>query len=404
MSPNFKMPTKDNYDVIIVGGAIYGSSVAWFLTNNEDFNGSVLVVEMDPSYEFASTSLTNSCIRQQFSQKINIFLSQHGANYVKNFKSFMNDDSRVPEIIFHEFGYMYLANNKTSIETLKSLQKIQKACGAGTKHLTPAEIKNLYPFYNIKDIKGANHNIIDEGYFDGNTVFYWWKKKARENGVEYIDNEVVEINLCKNKKKVASVTLKTGQIIPCENLVNASGPRACKTSKMVGIDIPVEPRKRYSFIFKSPKPLDRDLPLTIDPSGVHIRSDGQNYLAGCGPEFDPAVRYDDFSFEPNIWEEKVWPILANRIPHFETVRLINSWVGHYAYNTFDQNAILGRHPDITNFIFVNGFSGHGLQQSPGIGKCISELIIFNQYRSLDLSALDFNRITENKPLVEVAVI
>ena len=404
MSPNFKIPTKDKYDVIIVGGAIYGSSVAWFLTNNEDFDGRVLVVEMDPSYEFASTSLTNSCMRQQFSQEINIFLSQHGANYVKNFKNFMNDDPRVPEIIFREFGYMYMANSTTSVEALKSVQKIQKACGAGTKHLTPSEIKNHYPFYNIKDIEGANHNIIDEGYFEGNTIFYWWKKKAKENGVEYIDNEVVEINLSKNGKKVTSVTLKTGQIIPCENLVNASGPRASKTSKMVGIEIPVEPRKRYSFIFKSPKPLDQDLPLTIDPSGVHMRSDGQNYLAGCGPDVDPAVRYDDFSYESNIWEEKVWPILANRIPNFETVRLINSWVGHYAYNTFDQNAILGRHPDIKNFIFVNGFSGHGLQQSPGIGKCISELIIFNQYRSLDLSALNFNRIKENKPLVEVAII
>ena len=112
-------------------------------------------------------------------------------------------------------------------------------------------------------------------------------------------------------------------------------------SNILGIQLPVEPRKRYTFIFDAEKPLDRDLPLTIDPSGVHMRSEGQYYLAGCPPDVDPAVEYDDFTQDHNIWQEKVWPILANRIPQFESIKLLNSWAGHYAFNTLDQNAIVG---------------------------------------------------------------
>ncbi|MGB1148157.1 MAG: NAD(P)/FAD-dependent oxidoreductase, partial [Alphaproteobacteria bacterium] len=203
---------------------------------------------------------------------------------------------------------------------------------------------------------------------------------------------------------VDSVTLATGEVISAGKVVNASGPRAVLTSRMVGVEMPVEPRKRYTFIFDAANPLDRDLPLTIDPSGVHMRTDGRYYLAGCPPDVDPAVDYDDFVEDHSIWEEKVWPIIANRIPQFEQIKLINSWAGHYAFNTLDQNAILGPHTKIGNFIFSNGFSGHGLQQSPAIGRGLSEMLIYNEYRSLDLSPFGFDRIEEGRPFLERAVI
>ncbi|MEM7259067.1 MAG: FAD-binding oxidoreductase, partial [Pseudomonadota bacterium] len=176
------------------------------------------------------------------------------------------------------------------------------------------------------------------------------------------------------------------------------------TSRMAGIELPVEPRKRYTFIFAAEQPLDRDLPLTIDPTGVHMRTDGTYYLAGCPPDVDPAVEYDDFVQDHSIWENKVWPIIANRIPEFEAIKLTNSWAGHYAFNTFDQNAILGPHTEIENFIFVNGFSGHGFQQSPAMGRGTAELITYGEYRSLDLSAFNYQRIADNTPFVESAVI
>ncbi|MFT7674940.1 MAG: glycine/D-amino acid oxidase-like deaminating enzyme [Gammaproteobacteria bacterium] len=397
-------PKQTSYDVVIVGGAMYGSSVSWFLANNPDFDGSILVVERDPSYSACSTVHTNSCIRQQFSHELNIRISQFGADFVQNLPKFMGNDPRVPNLPIQSFGYMYLANTEAFASTLRDSQALQQACGAGTRHMTGEEIKQEYPFYLVDDIIGANHNPINEGYFDGGTVFDWFRKSGKENGVEFIGNEVVSMNLNAAKTQVESIRLKSGEDISCGKVVNASGPRAILTCRMAGIDIPVEPRKRYTFIFDAEQPLDRDLPLTIDPSGVHMRTDGQYYLAGCPPNDDSVVDYDDYEPDHNIWQEKVWPTIATRIPQFEAIKVVNSWIGHYAYNTLDQNAILGPHSKVENFIFVNGFSGHGLQQSPAMGRGISELITYGEYRSLDLSPFGYGRIERNEPFIEKAII
>lgn len=397
-------PQKKHYDVVIVGGAIYGSSVAWFLTDNPDFDGSILVVEREPSYSACSTAHTNSCMRQQFSREINVRISQFAADFVKNFRQYLGDDPRVPDLPLQSYGYMYLADNEAFAENLRESQKVQASCGAGTRIMTAAEIKRDYPFYNVEDIVAGSHNRVDEGYFDGATMFDWWRRSARERGVEYLANEVVAMTSNASSNRIESITLKTGEVVGCATVVNASGPRAILTSRMAGIEIPVEPRKRYTFIFEAEQPLDRDLPLTIDPSGVHMRTDGLYYLAGCPPDDDPAVDYDDFEQDHDIWQQKVWPIIANRIPQFEAIRLTNSWAGHYAFNSFDQNAILGPHTVIENFIFVNGFSGHGLQQSPAMGRGISELITYGEYRALDLSPFGFERIENNQPFNEKAII
>ena len=404
MAAQFAAPEQSNYDVVIVGGAMYGSSVAWWLSQNPHFDGSILVVERDPTYEFTSTSHTNSCMRQQFSAEINIRISQFAAEFVKNFKDYMGGDERVPEIVLQSYGYMYLADNDRFADTLKNAQQIQQSLGAGTRHMTAEEIGREYPFYNLEGIIAGNHNPVDEGYFDGATVFDWWKRKARENGVEYCTNEVVAIGLNSGGTRVEKVTVSTGETVNCGAVVNCSGPRAVKTSRMAGIEIPVEPRKRYTFIFDAENPLDQDLPLTIDPTGVHMRTDGQYYLSGCPPDDDPAVDYDDFIEDYSIWEEKVWPAIANRIPQFEAIKLVNSWVGHYAFNTLDQNAIIGPHTKVDNFIFANGFSGHGFQQSPAMGRGISEWITYGEYRSLDLSPFGYGRIERNEPFSEKAVI
>ena len=397
-------PKNKAYDVVIVGGAMYGSSVAWFLSNNPDFDGSILVVERDPTYEFTSTAHTNSCIRQQFSNEINVRVSQFGARFVKNFREFMDNDERVPDVLLQSYGYMYLADNDAFASTLKETQKIQQKLGAGTKYMTADEIKRDYPFYNMDDIIGGNHNLVDEGYFDGNTLFDWWKRSAKEKGVEYLTNEVVSMTRNAAGTRVESVTLKSGDTVSCGTVVNASGPRAILTSRMAGIEIPVEPRKRYTYIFDAEQPLDRDLPLTIDPVGVHMRTDGQYYLAGCPPDDDPAVDYNDFVQDHSVWEEKAWPTIAHRIPQFEAIKLINSWAGHYAFNVFDQNAITGPHTQVENFIFVNGFSGHGFQQSPAIGRGTAELIAYGEYRELDLSPFNYERIVRNEKFVEKAII
>lgn len=402
---NTHAPAKTTYDVVIVGGAIMGSSAAWFLSDDKDFDGTVLVIEKDPSYEFASTMHTNSCMRQQFSTTLNVHISQFAADFVKNLPRHMGNDERVPTLNIHNFGYMYLADNDGFADVLRESQAIQIAAGAATQLMTAEQIKAAYPFYNVDDIVLGSINTVDEGFWDGTAVFDWWRKSARERGVEYVQNEVVAMTKNANGTRVESVTLKSGEVIACGQVLNTSGPRAIETAKMAGLAIPVEPRKRFSWVFTAEQPLDRDLPLTIDPSGVHVREHGGGtYQCGGHTEIDPAVDYDDFHMDHALWENHVWPVLATRIPQFEAIKVQSEWAGHYSYNTFDQNAIMGPHTTVENFFFLNGFSGHGLQQSPAMGRGTAEIMVHGAYKSLDMSPFNFERIDQNRPILEKAII
>jgi glycine/D-amino acid oxidase-like deaminating enzyme len=268
--------------------------------------------------------------------------------------------------------------------------------------MTPEEVARAYPFYNLDGILAANHNTVDEGYFDGAGLFSAFRGDARARGVTYLSDAVAAIERLGDR--IAAVRLASGRRVACGWLVNASGPRAARTAAMAGLDLPVEPRKRFTYVFSAQHPLPCDLPLTIDPSGVHVRSDGSNYMAGCAPRDDRAVDPDDFEMDHSLWEDRVWPILAHRIPAFEAVRLRQGWAGHYAYNTLDQNAVLGPHGEVGNFLFANGFSGHGLQQAPAVGRGIAEWIVHGAYRTLDLSPLGHARIATGTPLAEAAII
>lgn len=402
LKPITAQPERDSYDVVIVGGAIIGSSVAWFLSANPDFDGSILVVERDGSYEQSSTAHTNSCMRQQFSNELNIKMSRFAADFVRNFRQYLGDDPEVPDLAVNHFGYMYLAGDEAFASVLRENQQIQADLGAATKIMSPSEIAATYPFYNVDGIICGSHNLVDEGYFDSGTMFDWWRRKARANGAEYLANEVVGIE--RSGDVVTGVTLGTGETVSAGTVVNASGTRAVLTAEMAGLALPVEPRRRYTFMFDAAEPLEMDLPLTIDPSGVHVRTDGGSYMGGCTPDHDPAVDYDDFAMDHDIFEDKVWPALANRIPAFERIKVISQWAGHYAHNTVDHNAIVGPHHEVANFIFVNGFSGHGLQQSPAMGRAVSEWITYGEYRSLDLGPLGYERIVNHEPFIETAII
>ncbi len=402
---NTETPKQSSYDIVIVGGAIMGSSAAWFLTENKDFDGRVLVVERDSTYAACSTTHTNSCMRQQFSTELNVRISQFAADFVKNLRPYMGGDDRVPELSIHNFGYMYLADTGDFADVLRESQKVQLATGAATQLMSPEQIAENYPFYNVDDIVLGSINTVDEGYWDGSTVFDWWRRSARERGVEYVQNEVVAISKNAAGTRVESITLKSGEVISCGKVLNASGPRAVLTSRMAGIELPVEPRKRFTWMFTAENPLDRDLPLTIDPSGVHFREVGNGiYQAGGHSDIDPAVDYDDYNMDLSIWQDHIWPAIATRVPQFEAIKVTSEWAGHYAYNTFDHNAIMGPHTDVENFYFLNGFSGHGLQQSPAMGRGTAEMLVHGEYRSLDMSPFNYERIVNNTPIIEKAII
>ena len=397
-------PAHRAYDIVIVGGAIMGSSTAWFLSNDPDFDGRVLVIERDPSYQACSTAHTNSCMRQQFSTELNVHISQFAADFVTNLRSYMGD-ARIPDLPIHSYGYMYLADTDAFADALRSAQRVQHAAGTPTRLMTPEEIAREYPFYNLDDIVLGSINTQNEGYFDGGALFDWFRRAARDNGVEYVQGEVTAITRDASGQRIDSVTLASGDTISCGQLVNATGPRAARTAAMAGIDLPVEPRKRFTWVFEAREKLGRDLPLTIDPSGVHVRQDGPDtFLVGCKPDPDPAVAFDDFTMDHGLWESHVWPALATRIPAFEAIRVVTEWAGHYAYNTLDQNAVLGPHPEIPNFHFINGFSGHGLQQSPAMGRGLAEMLVHGAYRSLDLTPFAYDRVLRREAIIERAVI
>ena len=401
MTQSNKSEETNIFDVVIIGGAMMGSAAAWFLSHHPQFDGRILVIERDLSYGFCSTSHTHSCLRQQYANALNIKIAQFAVEMVRNFKHHMNDPA-APDIALDSFGYMYLAKSDRFAKQLQRQYQLQASLGAGTQIMTKDEIASSYPFYNLEDIILGSHNRRDEGYFDGAGIFDWWRRAARQKGVIYCHDQVV--GLAHTGGRVTAVQLASGNVVVPGVVINAAGPRASQVAAMAGFDLPVEPRRRFSFVFSTKTPISQSLPLTIDPSGVHFLRRGAYYLAGCAPDHDVAVAPDNFDMDLKIWQDKVWPALAHRVPAFEAVKVEREWVGHYAYNVLDANAVIGPHPDMPNFYFMNGFSGHGLQQSPAMGRGVTEHILFGRYQTLDLSAFGFERILTKTPLPETAII
>lgn len=397
-------PSRRHYDVVIVGGATSGSSIAWNLSTNADFKGSVLVAERDPSLQYSATKASNNCMRQQFATAINVKIAQYAADFVKRFWAEFPHDNCVLDSPIRSFGYLYLSDSPEFTEVLKNDQRLQASCGAGTRILSAADIKKKYPFIYTDDIDSGSLNVVDEGAFNAFGMVQWLRNKAGENGVEYINNEVANMSL--DGSRVQSITLRSGENITVGTVVNAAGTSAAAVSQLAGIDLSIEARRRYTYIFSVDEPLPEDLPLTIDPSGVHFRSYGTNdYLAGCPPIGpDTSVDVNDFSVAENAWDEKIRPVITRRIPQFYSARVTDSWMGHYEFNPFDHNAIVGPHNEVSNFMFCVGFSGHGSQQAPACGRGVAELITYGSFQTLDLSELSYKRIVENRPLTERAVI
>ena len=401
---------RDNYDVVIVGGAVIGSSVAYFLAANPDFNGSILIVERDPSFTQASTALSASSIRVQFSNKINVQISQFGGEFIREFATAMQVAGEPnPDLNFHASGYLFLASTENQVQTLRENHEVQRSLGADVVLWTAEELQAAFPHLQVDDIRLASYGRTGEGWFNNTGLMNGLRAKARELGADYLIDEVVSIN--RSGSKIVSVTLKSGKVIGAGFVVNASGPRAALTARMAGLDIPVEPRKRTLFVIDCAKSPEGSanvcggrLPLMIDTNGVFIRPEGRYFLTGCPPVEDPAAAFDDFEPRHEEFEEIIWPALAERSTSFEAVKVVNTWAGHYDYNTLDHNLVVGPHPDVPHFIFANGFSGHGLQQGPAAGRAVSERITYGEYRSLDFSEVGYERIVEGRPFLEKAVI
>ena len=396
------MGGQDSYDVVIVGGALMGSSIAYFLSENPDFDGSILVVEPDPTYENAQSTRSGNSFREQFSNPLNIKISQFGLEFLADFEHRVVVDGDVPDLNFRGTGYLFLATSQEGLARLDADHLVQLAEGADVRMLTPDETQRQFPYMSTDTLVGARFGSEREGSIDGWALLLGFRQRARHNGVTYAPDRVVGLD--RDGDRIAAVRLESGRVVLCGYVVNAAGTRAKVIADMAGLPLPIEPRSRTTFVFDCRQPIEENVPLTVTPEGVHFRRERQHYVTGGVPVDDRAVDYDDLATRHNEFEEIIWPVLATYVPQFERIAVMASWGGQYAYNVLDHNLVIGPASSLANLMFANGFSGHGLQQSPAVGRGISELITYGEYRSLDLSPLGYDRIVRNEPVVESAII
>ena len=197
------------------------------------------------------------------------------------------------------------------------------------------------------------------------------------------------------------MTLAEGGTVACGVVVNAAGaygaPEFCAS---LGVELPIESRKRFTFVFECREPIG-PTPLTITEAGVAFRSEGKGFISNVSPpsERDPVTKDTEIEYE--LFDELIWPALASRVPAFEAIKQTGAWCCHYDYNTLDENLIIGRTPACENFHVAVGFSGHGLQQSPAVGRALSELIAFDEFRTIDLTRFGYERVLTGEALREV---
>jgi FAD-dependent oxidoreductase domain-containing protein 1 len=392
--------TARNHDVVIVGGAVMGSSIACHLAMDPDFAGSVLVVEKDPSYRACASALSAASIRQQFSDPTNIAISLYGIDFLREIGTRLATGDERPAIDLHEGGYLFLATpDKRPI--LEDNHALQTRMGADIAFLEPHELANRFPWLNVEDIAAGCWGRTGEGWFDGYGLMQAFRKKARALGVPY---QAAEVTLAAREGDGFRLTLSDGEEISCGRLINAAGASgAARLANQLGVALPVESRKRMIFTFNCREAVS-GCPLLIDPSGTYVRPEGSGFLCGSAPPEERDPESGDFDVEHDFFDEHLWPTLAARVPAFEAIRPGQAWAGHYDMNLFDHNAILGPVEAVPGLFLCAGFSGHGLQQAPAVGRGIAELVVHGRYRTLDLTPFAFARIAQNRPVLEKNVV
>ena len=387
------------YDVVIVGGGVVGSASAYFLRKN-GFSGSIAIVEKDTSWAQGCTARSVGGLRQQFSTPENIALSKFGVGLVKSLKQEFGPDA---DIGFKEQGYLICASPE-GLPVLEENHAVQIANGADNVMLRGDELSARFPWLVTEGIAAGCFGLTGEGWVDPYMFAALFRKAAVAKGVALIQDEVTGV--ARDGARITGVTLASGAALACGTLVNAAGTGAGQLAALAGIDLPVGPRKRYVYVLDCPAATEalHKAPLTVIPGGVYFRPEGRNFLAGLSPEEHEEPGILDWEVDHAWFEERIWPALAERVPLFEAIKVISAWVGHYDYNALDQNAVIGPHPEVANFLFANGFSGHGLQQGPAAGNAIAELIIEGRFRAIDLTRFGYARIRNNAPLFEKNVI
>ena len=398
--------TNGSVDVAIIGAGIQGAAIAWWLLRLDPALR-VALIERDTGFSQASSQRSASSIRQQFSHPINIQLSQFGLQFLREAPSLLAVDGEAPEIGLTDPGYLYLARTEGA-DSLRAQHALQRQHGAPIELLERDALAQRFAWLRTGDLALGTLGAGAEGWFDGPALHQAMLRAARAQGATLIRGEVVDFEMAGADRsgtgaasRIAALRLADGTRLVCGTAVNAAGAWARPLAAAAGIDLPVHARRRTVFVFSCPTML-ADCPLVIDPSGFWFRPEGRQFIGGRTPDDDA----DDLPLEPNLaeFDEAFWTGLAHRVPAFEALRIENAWAGYYEMNLFDHNALLGAHPAVDNLLFATGFSGHGMQQAPAVGRGIAELIVHGAYRSLDLSVLSVARLAQGQRIIEANVI
>jgi glycine/D-amino acid oxidase-like deaminating enzyme len=388
-------------DVAIVGGGIVGSAVAYFLAVEKGFPGRIAIVERDTSYRDGSTARSAGGVRQQFSTPENIAMSQFAVATFRRLKALFGAEA---DVSFREQGYLILGSAEDA-GILGDNVALQRSMGADIALLDAAGLTARFPWLAADRLAAGAFGRSGEGWFDPPSLAALFRKAAVAAGAAVIRDEVIGIDVAGDR--IEALRLAGGGRPACGRLVNAAGAWAGQLAALAGVALPVEPRKRYVYVIDCRHPPEalRQAPLTVDASRVWFRPEGRLFLAGRSPAPDREPQSGGLDeIDHAFFEEEVWPLLAVRVPAFESVKVVNAWAGYYDYNTLDQNAVIGAHPEITNLYFANGFSGHGAQQAAAAGRAIAELIVDGAYRTINLARLGYARIAAQAPLRERNVI
>jgi FAD-dependent oxidoreductase domain-containing protein 1 len=369
---------------IIIGGGIVGTCTAYFLAGH----GDVTVLEKDPTYQYASTTLSAASIRTQFSLPLNVRMSLFGAEFL---------EAMAEKIGLVRRAYLVLASHQGEA-TLRANRAMQVTEGAEVALLERDQIAARFPWLNTQGIACATLGLKHEGWFDAYSLLRTVRADALARGAQYRQEDAVAIDV--SGDRATAVRTASGERLVTDHVVIAAGPASGRIAGLVGIALPIEPRKRTVFMIRAP--LDgAGMPLVFDTSGMWIRPEGDGFICGISPPAESDCDASgDFDPDLDLLEDPLWPLLAHRIPALERLRLQRAWAGHYDMCLLDHNAVIGSFPEISNLFVASGFSGHGVQHGPAAGRAVAELIRFGSYRSLDMTPFGYERVRQNTPMPE----
>jgi len=389
--------------IVIVGGGVMGAATACFLAR--DHGVAATVLERDPSYAQASSALSASSIRQQFSTPINIALSRESLAFYRRIGSELAVAGEAPEIGLNERGYLFLAS-ADGVPILETNHALQRGHGADVALFDPQALRERFPWLSTTGIALASLGLSGEGWFDGWSVLQAFRRKAIACGARFVHANALRLLGAPGREGVARAVLATdGQRFDVDAVLVAAGAWSAPLLATVGVNLPVRARKRDVFVVESPAVLPA-CPLVIDPSGFWFRPEGNGgrFLAGAPPRGDDIDDVPLDRVDHGLFDDVIWPALAARVPAFEALRVASAWAGYYEMNTFDQNGLVGALPGWANLHVACGFSGHGMQQAPAVGRGMAAHLATGRWDAVDLSPLSPRRVAQHRPLVERNVI